>query len=57
MNLPQAVNKGKRRIAKLKSSVPLLLTEGKGKDEQGEEVEDEEEYLKQERKGDYHQAT
>lgn len=43
IKLPHVVNKGKRRIVKLKSSSPILLTEGKGEDEQGEEVEDEEE--------------
>ena len=32
----------------MKSSAPLLLTEGKGEDEQGEEVEDEEESEKEE---------
>ena len=39
------VNKGKRRIAKLKSSTPLLLTEGKEEDD--DEIEDEEESEKE----------
>ena len=39
IKLPQAVNKGKKRIVKLKTSSTLLLTKGKGEDE---EVEDEE---------------
>ena len=39
IKLPQVVNKGKKRIAKLKNSSTLLLTKGKGEDE---EVEDEE---------------
>ena len=39
IKLPQAVNKGKKRIAKLKASCTLFLTKGKGEDE---EVEDEE---------------
>ena len=41
IKLPQVVNKGKRRIEKLKSSTPLLLTKGKGEDV--EEAKDEEE--------------
>ena len=40
------VNKGKRRIEKLKSSTLLLLTEGKGEDV--EEAKDVEEYEKEE---------
>ena len=56
IKLPQAVNKGKRRIAKLQSSTPLMLTKGKG--EEIDEVEDEEESEEEEkRKGDHHQAT
>ena len=39
IKLPQAINKGKRRIAKLKTSTPLLLTEGKGEDEEEEDEE------------------
>lgn len=47
IKLPQAVNKGKMRIAKLKSNTPLLLTEGKGEDEEAtEEEKSEEEPLK-----------
>ena len=42
IKLPWVVNKGKRRIGKLKSCSTLLLTKGKDEDEQGEEVEDEE---------------
>ena len=38
------IRKGKRRIEKLKSSTPLLLTKGKCEDE--EEGEDEEEFKK-----------
>ena len=34
INLPQAVNKGKKRIAKLKTISTLLLTKGKGEDEE-----------------------
>ena len=45
IKIPQVVNKAKRRIEKLKSSVPLLLTKGKGEDM--EEIEDEEEYEKE----------
>ena len=45
IKLPQVVKKGKRRITKLKSSTPLMLTEGKGEDV--EEVEDEEELEKE----------
>ena len=41
IKLPQEVNKGKRRIAKLKSSTPYMLIEGKG--ENVDEAEDEEE--------------
>lgn len=43
---PRVINKGKRRIEKLKSSIPPLLTEGKGEDV--EDVEDEEECKKEE---------
>ena len=51
IKLPQAVSKGKKRIAKLKTSSTLLLTEGKGEDiEEGEakyeEKSEEEESLK-----------
>ena len=43
IKLPQAISKGKRKIAKLKTSIgPLMLTEGKGEDEEGEEEEEEE---------------
>ena len=52
IKLTQAVNKGKRRIAKLKSSAPLMLIEGKDEDEEKvedkEETEEEEEPLKKE---------
>ena len=34
IKLPQAINKGKKRIAKMKTSTPLLLTKGKGEDEE-----------------------
>lgn len=34
IKLPQAVDKGKRRISMLKTSTPLLLTEGKEEDEE-----------------------
>ena len=45
IKLPWVVNKGKRRIAKLKSSTPLILIEGKGEDieEVGDEDESKEE--------------
>ena len=46
IKLPHVVNKGKRRIAKLKTSAPLMLTERKGDDV--EEAEDEEESKKEE---------
>ena len=44
------VNKGKKRISKLKTSSTLLLTEGKGEDEEVEDEEksEEEEPLKKE---------
>ena len=48
IKLPQEVSKGKRRIEKMKSSSTILLTKGKGEDEQGEEVEDKEESKKEE---------
>ena len=38
IKLPRAVNKGKKRIAKLKISSTLFSTEGKGEDE--EELEE-----------------
>ena len=41
IKLPQEINKGKRRIAKMKSSTHLMLTKDKGEDV--EEVEDDEE--------------
>ena len=41
----QVINKSKRRIAKLKSSTPLLFTEGKGEDD--DEAEDEEDSEKE----------
>ena len=48
IKLPQVVNKGKRSIAKLKTSTPLPLIEGKGEDEEVEDKEklEEEEPLK-----------
>jgi hypothetical protein len=48
IKLPRAINKGKKRIAKLKTSSTLLLTEGKGEDEEleDEDVEYEEEPLR-----------
>ena len=42
IKLPQEVNKGKKRIAKLKTSSTLLLTKGKGDDIEEDEVKDEE---------------
>lgn len=45
IKLPQAINKGKKKIAKLKPSSTLLLTKGKGEDK---EVEDEEESMEEE---------
>ena len=46
IKFPKVVNKGKRRIKKMKLSATLLLTEGK--DEDVEKVEDEEEFEKEE---------
>lgn len=46
IKLPQVVNKGKRRIAKLKSSIPLMLTKGEGEDVDEEESKKEEELVK-----------
>ena len=49
VKLPQVVNKGKKRIAKLKTSTTLLLTKGKGEDEEEkdeEKLEDEEQLKK-----------
>ena len=37
IKLPQAVNKGKKRIAKVKTNTPLLLNEGKVEDEEEDE--------------------
>ena len=53
IKLSQAVNKGKRRIAKLQSSTPLMLTEGKGEDidEAKDEDESEEEEVPLKKKG------
>ena len=39
IKLPQAVNKGKKRIAKVKINTPLLLNEGKVEDEEEEDEE------------------
>ncbi len=37
IKIPQAINKGKRKVAKLKTTTePLMITEGKGKDEEEE---------------------
>ena len=42
IKITQAISKGKRRIAKLKTEIgPLMLTEGKGEDEEEEEEEEE----------------
>ena len=42
INLPHAVNKGKRKISKLKTaSTPLTDTEGKGEDEEESKKEEE----------------
>ena len=41
IKIPQAISKGKRRIAKLKTEIgPLMLTEGKEEDEEEEEEEE-----------------
>ena len=32
IKLPQAVNKGRKRMAKMQTSTPLMLTNGKGED-------------------------
>ena len=56
IKIPQAISKGKRRIAKLKTKInPLMLTKGKGEDEEeeeeGEEPESEKEVEPQRKKG------
>ena len=43
IKLPQAINKGKKRSAKLKTSSTLLLNEGKGEDKEAEDEEESEE--------------
>ena len=48
IKLPQAISKGNRKIEKLKTDTgPLMLTEGKGEDVEGEESEKEEEIEKE----------
>ena len=63
IKIPQAISRGKKRVAKLKTTEgPLMLTEGKGEDEE-EESDDEDESkkggraTKEERQGDYHEAS
>ena len=53
IKLPQAVNKGRKRMAKMQSSSPLMLTKGKGEDiaEEEEEEESEEEPTLVKKKG------
>ena len=50
IKLPQAVNKGRKRIAKMQTKITLMLTKGKGEDEEegakGEESKEEEVPLK-----------
>lgn len=60
IKIPQALSRGEKRVAKLKTAeAPLMLTEGKGEDE--EEADNEEEESKKrggtnlkERQGDHH---
>ena len=48
IKIPQAISRGKKRVAKLRTTEgPLMLTEGKGEDEEGES-DDEEEFEKEE---------
>ena len=48
IKIPQAISRGKKRVAKLRTAEgPLMLTEGKGEDDEGES-EDEEESEKEE---------
>ena len=48
IKIPQAVSRGKKRVAKLKTAEgPLMLTKGKGEDEE-EESNDEDESEKEE---------
>ena len=43
IKIPQAISRGKKRAAKLRTAKgPLMLTEGKGEDEEGESDEEEE---------------
>ena len=53
IKIPQAISKGKRRVAQLKSAVgPLMLTEGKGEDEaEAKETESEKEEGPPQKKG------
>ena len=43
IKIPQAISRGKKRAAKLRTAEgPLILTEGKGEDEESEELEENE---------------
>ena len=49
IKIPQAISRGKKRVAKLKTAEgPLMITEGKGEDEEYEPNDDEEESEKEE---------
>ena len=49
IKIPQAIGRGKKRVAKLKTTEgPLMLTEGKGEDEEDESNEEEGESEKEE---------
>ena len=44
IKIPQAIGRGKKRVSKLKTTEgPLMLTEGKGEDEEQEESDDDKE--------------
>ena len=53
IKLPQAVNKGRKRMAKMQTSTPLMLTKGKGEEIEEEEEKDEsvEEQVPMKKKG------
>ena len=52
IKIPQAISRGKKRVAKLKiAEGPLMLTEGKGEDEEEEESDDDKEEETPRKKG------
>ena len=49
IKIPQAISRGKKRVAKLKTiEGPLMITKGKGEDEEDEPEDEEEESKKEE---------